>query len=229
MHGLRIKSPSVKDYKRYTWTHTSVGRWSKTRLNLETLNLETLEPEDNPRVRLGESIASIFLTALGANITSFSAGVLSGFWAWTSLEVPPPRIMFQHLGLIYTDYLKTFRLEFTLHGFATNEAFLSRLLSDLSSTLKCLILEDLALHDSDTGEPQGTWSSLFSGRSSQGWTLDKITLVDLAHDGRKRNSMGHTLSAIYLASVEDAILHCTALPETEIQKGKRFFLGNMDY
>ena len=95
MQGLRIKSPGVKDYKRYTWTHTSVGRWSKTRLNLETL-----EPEDNPRVRLGESIASIFLTALGADITSFSAGVLSGFWAWTSLEVPPPRIMFQHLRTI---------------------------------------------------------------------------------------------------------------------------------
>ena len=95
-----MKSTDVKYYKRYPWTHISVGRWSKTRLNLETLNLETLEPEDNPRVRLGESIASIFLTALGANITSFSPGVLSGFWAWTSLEVTPPRIMFQHLRTV---------------------------------------------------------------------------------------------------------------------------------
>lgn len=100
MYGLTIKSPGVKDYNRCTRAHISVGRWSKIRLDLETLNLESLEPEDNPRSRLGDSIVSIFLTASGAKITSFSAGVLSGFWPWTSLEVTPPRIMFQPLRTI---------------------------------------------------------------------------------------------------------------------------------
>ena len=54
VYGLRIKSPGVKDYNRCTKAHISVGRWSKIRLDFEILNLESLEPEDNPRSRLGD-------------------------------------------------------------------------------------------------------------------------------------------------------------------------------